>query len=429
MATLRGTIARVTRTIVLLAGGTLGDVAPFVALGRGLREAGARARVVAHAPFAPLVRAHGLECAELGPDPGELLNADPAALTLDDGPLATVRASLGYVRRAQPLYARMLTAAWQACRDASALLVALPTLWGVDIAEALGVPLVVAPLQPLTPTSAWPSALLPFTRSLGPHANRLSHRLLGMAIWLPWRAIFGRWRARELQLAPARGDHLARALAAGVPFVYGFSPWLVPPPQDWPGNHTVSGHWTLPGAAEGPPAELVRFLANGPPPVYVGFGSMGARRPHEDAALAVEAARRAGRRLVLLGGPAAQAIAHGSPAVCVVERAPHSWLFQHVAAVFHHGGAGTTHAALRAGVPTAALPVAADQYFWGARIAMLGAGPPPVARHTLDAPRLAELMHMAGNLPEYRRRAAALGALLRAEDGVARSVEVVRGLI
>lgn len=415
-----------THTIALLAGGTVGDVAPFVALGCGLRETGVRVRMVAHAPFAALVRGHGLEFAELGPDPSELLNADPAALTLERGPVAALRGSLRYVRRARPLYAVMLRAAWQACRDASMLVIALPTLWGLDIAEALGIPLVVAPLQPLAPTSAWPSALLPFTRSLGPHANRLSHRLLGLAVWLPWRPVFVRWRTQQLGLAPARGSHLARALAAETPFVGGWSRWIVPPPPDWPTNHVVAGSWALPPSVGEPPAELVRFLANGEPPVYLGFGSMAARHPQADAALAIEAARCAGLRLVLQGGAVARNAVRGRSEVCVIERAPHAWLFPRVAAVFHHGGAGTTYAALRAGVPVVALPVAADQYFWGARTAALGVGPAPVARHVLNAARLAELMGAATSKPVYRRRAAAVGALLQTEDGVARAVTAMR---
>jgi sterol 3beta-glucosyltransferase len=414
--------------IIMVASGTLGDIVPCVALGRGLRDAGAYVRVVTHAPFAPLVLAHGLEWADLGPNPSEVLNADPAALTLEGGLLVAVRASLRYVRQARALYARMLAAAWAACRDADAIVVALPTLWGADIAEALGVPLVVAPLQPITPTGAWPSALLPNTHSLGRRANWLSHRLLGLAVWLPWRPVFDTWRGAWLGLAPARADHLTRLLAARAPFVYGFSPWLLTRPSDWPAHHVIAGRWPLPDPDFEPAEGLVRFLAAGPPPVYLGFGSMGARRPAEDAALALEAARSTGRRLVLLGGREARSLASERADVFVVESVPHAWLLPQIAAALHHGGAGTTHAVLRAGAPSAAIPAAADQFFWGARAAALGAGPPPVPRHALDAVRLAELIDEAAEQPRYRRRAAAVGALLSAEEGVARAVELVRGV-
>jgi UDP:flavonoid glycosyltransferase YjiC (YdhE family) len=381
--------------------------------------------VVTHARFAPRVLAHGLEYAALEGDPSELLNARPEALTLEGGVGRAALATLRYLREARPLYARMLASAWAACAGASAVVAALPTLWGVDLAEALGVPPLVAPLQPLTPTGAWPSALLPLGGSLGPRLNRLSHRLLELSLWLPWRVTIDRWR-RSVGLARADTDPLARARAAGALFVYGFSPWLVPRPADWPANHIIAGHWWLEdGRVWRPPPDLAAFLDAGPPPVYLGFGSMGARRPEADAALVLEAARLAGRRVVLLGGPAARRAVAGSREIIVVDEAPHDWLLPRVAAAVHHGGAGTTHAALRAGIPSAVAPIAADQYYWGGRIAALSAGPPPAPRQVLTAERLAGLIYEAAEVPAYRRAAAALGELLRQERGVARAVEVI----
>lgn len=414
-------------TITLLVSGTLGDVLPFVALGCGLREEGLRVRIATHAPFAPHVLARGLEYAALGKNPSDLLGAEPRALTLAGGPLGAALASWRYVRAARPRYAGMLRAAHAASRGSDALVVALPTLWGLDVAEALGARPVLAPLQPLGRTAAWPSALLPLRRSYGPGLNRLSHRLLELALWLPWRAVIDEWRA-EVGLPPARQGSLARADAAGTPCVYGFSPWLAPPPRDWPTHHVVAGAWRIP-PDEPPPAELARFLAGGPPPIYVGFGSMGARQPAEDAALILEAAALAGRRVVLLGGPDARRAARGRRDVLVVAHAPHDWLLPQVAAAVHHGGAGTTHAGLRAGVPTATVPVAADQYFWGERVRALRAGPAPVPRRALTAARLAALIAEASETPGYRRQAAALGALLGQEQGVARAAAIIAAVV
>lgn len=410
-------------TITLLTSGTLGDVRPFVALGRGLQRAGYHVRLATHVPFGDLVRRHGLAFAPLAANPSDLLQADPAALTLEDGPLRALAATWRFVRAAQPVYERLLESAWRACRASDALVVALPTTWGAQIAEALGVPCVFAPLQPLTRTRAWPSALLPVGRSLGPRLNLLTHQLVELSLRLPWRGPLRRWRREVLGLPPASCDPLALAAAGGAPITYGFSAWLVPRPGDWPAHHVATGFWLLEEEAQHPPpAALVSFLARGEPPVYIGFGSMAARRPAADARLVLDAVRRAGVRAVILGGEEARRLAAGRSDVCVVESAPHGWLLPRVAAAIHHGGAGTTAASLLAGAPTAVVPFAADQLFWGRCVARAGAGPPPVSRRALTAERLAELIRAVGG-GEHRRRARALAQLLRREDGVARAAE------
>jgi UDP:flavonoid glycosyltransferase YjiC (YdhE family) len=167
----------------------------------------------------------------------------------------------------------------------------------------------------------------------------------------------------------------------------------------------------------------VDFLAAGLPPVYIGFGSMTARDPRELTNIAVEALRAAGQRGVLLSGWAGLGTDSEVPDhVCVVTDVPHAWLFPRVAAVVHHGGAGTTAAGLRAGVPTIVTPVGGDQPFWGARVARLGAGPPPIPPRELTAARLAAAIRTATADVGMRRRAAALGERIRAEDGVGGAV-------
>jgi sterol 3beta-glucosyltransferase len=405
-------------TVTLLTSGTLGDVRPFVALGLGLVRAGLSARVVTHQAFEGLVRGHGLDYGLLEGDQTELLHADPSALTLEAGPLRGALATARFVRRARPLYERMLASAYRACRPSDALVAALPTWWGADLAAALGIPCVFAPLQPITPTRQWPSALLPLAGSLGSRLNLLSHRLVDQALRLPWRDSLARWRRDLLRLEDGRR-------ARDAPHIYGFSPWLVPPPPDWPPHHRAVGFWPLEERSPDPPAHLAAFLARGEPPVYLGFGSMGARAPLEDARLAIEATRRAGARAVLLGGSEAAGLAQDRPDVCVVAAMSHAWLLPQVAAAIHHGGAGTTGACLRAGVASVVAPSAADQFFWGGRIARVGAGPPPVPRRSLTAARLAELIREVLGDSSYRTRAGALGALVAQERGVERAVELI----
>jgi UDP:flavonoid glycosyltransferase YjiC (YdhE family) len=156
--------------------------------------------------------------------------------------------------------------------------------------------------------------------------------------------------------------------------------------------------------------------------VSVGFGSMASEDPAAVTALVRGAARDAGVRLVLRAGWGGLAPGSDDADVCAAEAMPHEWLFPRVAAVVHHGGAGTTGAGLRAGVPAVVVPFAMDQPFWGSRVAALGVGPTPVPRAKLTRPALAVALREAVTDRGMRARASALGALLRAEDGVGRAV-------
>jgi sterol 3beta-glucosyltransferase len=131
------------------------------------------------------------------------------------------------------------------------------------------------------------------------------------------------------------------------------------------------------------------------------------------------------QRAVLLGGWA-QAHERDLPDhIYAIDSAPHEWLFPHMAAVVHHGGAGTTAAGLRAGLPSVITPFFGDQPYWGQRVYELGAGPQPILRTKLTASRLASAITQAITDPSMKRQAAGLGKKIRAEDGVGRAVEIV----
>jgi UDP:flavonoid glycosyltransferase YjiC (YdhE family) len=111
--------------------------------------------------------------------------------------------------------------------------------------------------------------------------------------------------------------------------------------------------------------------------------------------------------------------------ILTIGAAPHSWLLPRTAAVVHHGGAGTTAAGLRAGIPAVTTPIYADQPLWGGRLAALGVGPAPVPFTRLNAERLGEAIREVVSRPSYRDRAAALGRVLATEDGAAPVVAAV----
>jgi len=160
-----------------------------------------------------------------------------------------------------------------------------------------------------------------------------------------------------------------------------------------------------------------RFLDAGAPPVFVGFGSMTA--PRLDGIVA-EALARLGRRAVVQRGTAGLSVDRDD--VLVIGDEPHAELFRRVSVVVHHGGAGTTAAALRAGAPAVCVPFTADQPFWGERVAALGAGAPPVPLRRLTAGRLADAIVAAEGCHAGAR---AVGERLAGDDGVAVAVAAV----
>lgn len=407
------------RRVVILASGTRGDVQPLVALGRGLQRAGHTVRFVTHPAFQRFVARYGLAFTPLDGDPNVLLNTPggPAALTYDGQPLRSLLATLRYLRAVQPLFARMLWSAWQASQQADALVVSLPTLWGRQIAEALSVLCICAWTQPVGRTRTFPSPLQPFARSFGPAWNRLSHAAVAQSLWLPWRAAVNRWR-EVLSRTPA--PLLAPPNAPDDLLLYGFSARVVPKPADWPPGAHVTGYWFLDRPDDWtPPEALVRFLDS--PPVYIGFGSL-MRRPSATLVNTLSSAlRHTGLRAIIVGSAPA-----GLPPNCFfLDDAPHDWLFPRVAAVVHHGGAGTTAAALRAGVPQCITPIGVDNFFWGRRVAELHVGPAPLPLRRLTADRLAEALHQATRDVIIRTNAAALGEHIRAERGVAQAVALM----
>lgn len=413
--------------IAILAMGTRGDVQPYVALGKGLQEAGHAVRLVTHPNFAALVNAHGLSFYPVSGNVQDVAESEEMRVLLEKGNfLAITRKTAQEAQRAAVAWAAEGLAA---CSDVGLIVAGIGGLYlGIALAEKLNLPLVEAYVAPFTPTNAFPGVVLPRTVSrLGGAANRFSHHLVRQMMWQGFRTADKQVRQKVLDLpaAPFWGPYDAGRLRP-APVLYGFSPSVIAKPPDWGANTHVTGYWFLESAAVWtPPDALEAFLQDGPTPVYVGFGSMSNRRPEEMAALILQALEQSQQRAILMAGWGGLRQAALPDTVLMVDSIPHAWLFPRVAAVVHHGGAGTTAAGLRAGVPSIIVPFFGDQAFWGERVAALGVGPNPIPRKQLTAERLAQALQQAVHNQTMRRRAADLGERIRAEDGVANAVAVV----
>ena len=259
-----------------------------------------------------------------------------------------------------------------------------------------------------------------------PWANRAMFLAYEEAMWLVTRRVLR--PVRELYGLPALPytPTLWRAVARGETLLLAYSEALLPRSREWPANAIVTGWWFLDdGARWSPPAELERFLAEGPTPIYVGFGSMAFRDRDALLDVVLRAVAKVGARAVLGSGWGGLGRGALPPFVFAVDEAPHDWLFPHMAAIVHHGGAGTTGAAVRAGKPSVVTPFIADQFAWARLLNARGLAPSPLPHRIVTADALAAAINTALHDGAMRERAKAIGATVRAENGLVRAVDAI----
>lgn len=405
--------------ILILTAGTQGDVVPFVGLGQRLAGAGHVVTIGATARFRPVVAAAELSFHELpSTDPREAMASDDREATKagTTGMLAATRTASEAMRKPVP-------AMIDAAREADIVLASTtPSLIAAPIAEAYALPYATLALQPTEPSRRHGPVLLG-GRSLGPWLNVAIPRRFAR---LGMRMFAGLVRDLRNELGLPEEPTIGSGLA-GRPVLHGISPTIYPRPSDWRAGAEVVGYWwpPSPGPDWTPDPALAEFLAAGPAPIYVGFGSMGEKQGQRLNEAVTEAIRRTGRRAVVARGWADLSVE--GPDVLMVDEVPHDWLFPRVAAVVHHAGAGTTAAGLRAGVPAVPVPFAWDQPFWARRLHDLGVAPEVVPAKRLTGKRLAAAIERAGS-PEVRPVAADLVRTIGAEDGAGRVLEFVEEL-
>ncbi len=400
--------------------GSRGDVQPYLALAVGLQQAGHRVTLAAPQTFADWIQSYGVDSAPVRFNPQEVMQK-----------LAKSGGGLRAMRTMRAVLSKGLEEAqddvWRAAEDADFFIQTGTGMGALEIASLRGIPVAFAYLVPLAPTRAFPMFWLPFRFSLGGGYNLLTHKLVSRMLWSVGGSATNQWRARlGLPAWRSEAEMFAYANRLNMPFLHGYSPSLLPKPSDWDANRHITGYWFLDPAPDWqPPADLLRFLAGGPPPIYLGFGSMNTENPERQTRLALKALELAGQRGILLTGWGGISQLSASPNVFFVDNAPHAWLFPQVAAVVHHGGAGTTGAGLRAGIPGILTPFGGDQFSWADLVVKAGVGPKTPGIKKLTAEKLAESIQIAVNNSTLRARTTALGERIRSEDGIAHAVEII----
>ncbi|KGO49071.1 UDP-glucuronosyl/UDP-glucosyltransferase [Penicillium expansum] len=416
--------------IVIQVVGSRGDVQPFVALGNELQRHGHRVRLATHGVFESFVRESGLEFYSIGGDPSELM----AYMVKNPGLIPQMKSIQdGDIQRKRVMVGQILKGCWQSCIEddsvtktpfvADAIIANPPSFAHIHCAQALGIPLHMMFTMPWTSTRSFPHPLanLKYSTTEPKMANYLSY---GIVEWLTWQGlgdVINDWR-KSIDLEPistTEGPRLAETLK--IPFTYCWSPTLMPKPTDWPGHLNVCGFFFRSPPDFTPPADLDAFLQSGPPPVYIGFGSIVIEDPPAMTATLVNAVRSWGGRAIISRGWSNLGDAQSDDQIFYLGDCPHEWLFQKVAAVVHHGGAGTTACGLRFGRPSLIVPFFGDQLFWGNMVASRGIGPMPIPHRSLTADNLAEAIRFCLH-PDTLAAAGNLAREMSEEDGVSAAV-------
>ena len=415
--------------VVFLAIGSRGDIVPMVALAKELTKRGVETLVLAHPEYCDIARQQGLSCISLGAGLVEHAGDQRRAQALIGNPVLASIGLQGWQWRIAGTLAPVLTTHIRSGDTVITGVVGVAA--ALALAEDRGCRVVHVTFSATLPTAGPMAMMSPPTK----HPNRLVGWWTRHGVWTGSLALGGpleRVVRRRLRL-PWRSPWAVASRALAMPVLVAASRELLPPQPDWPSATLVTGAWELPGEAEPPGQELQQWFVGHPAPVYVGFGSMLSRDPGSDLRLIDEAARVAGVTVVHRLDDSAPDL-DSTDMVKVVRNVDHRWLFPRCAAIIHHGGAGTTNAALAAGVPSAVIAHGFDQPFHGRRLQEMGVGPAPLSRSRLTASNLATLLEniaVGAGRDDYVRRAAEVGELVRCEEGTATAANWLqdRGLV
>jgi vancomycin aglycone glucosyltransferase len=400
--------------VLLAPHGTRGDVQPAIALAVTLRARGHDVSFVTPSNSVDSVRRHGFEAESNGVDIERLMRS----------PGADMHSVRWLTRQLLDGFAPIFETLAAASASCDLIVGAGAQIPAASVAEWRDVPYVTAVFCPVAvPSSAIPPPAFR-TQTLPRWLNRLLWQVGGPAGDLVLRSAINRGRSR----LGLRAIHNPLTQLMTGPVIVAADPDLAPLPDDAPERAVPTDAWILEERVDLDP-RIDAFLSRNPAPVYVGFGSMIATRAADLAELTLAAVRSLGRGAIVAGGWAAldRQVARIDD-VLAVDSVPHHLVLPRVAAAIHHGGAGTTTAVARAGVPQVILPHLLDQYYWGHRIDVLGLGPAPMPVELVTADILAARLDAALNDARIRDRAAALGPAIAARNGVTAAVDYLETL-
>jgi sterol 3beta-glucosyltransferase len=409
--------------ITILTIGSRGDVEPLIALAKGLVRSGHKVRLATHEIFRHFVESNQLEFFALEGDPQKFFRMREGEELLDSGQSTKMMTRISTALN--PLIEKMAIQSKAACQDTDIILSTLQVPVGWHTAQALKLPCILIGFVPLSHTHAFP---MPFLRnkSLGRTLNWASYTFFQQIAWATMRSAVNKARIEILDLPPCPiWGFYKQVEKQQVPIYYACSPSVAPNAPDWPSWVQYTGYWFSNDNNDWTASTaLDNFLNAGSPPIYFGLGSMSGKKAEAVFRNTLEAINRSGVRAIVAGGWNNETSFIQSENLFYLREAPHSWLLPRVSLAIHHGGAGTTAAALRAGIPSIFLPFFGDQPWWANRVSELGAGLSPVKTDRLDIEVLANSIQISLKDCGLRERAQIISSKIKEDDGVNHTVHL-----
>ncbi len=414
------------RRIALLAYGTRGDIQPVLVVGDELRRRGHSVAMTVNVNSVEWAERSGLEIVPMPPDAEAFLKSSEGRHMLSDGRLVAFSRELSKIETAAN--DEMTRACVKCCRGADLVVsTVMSVLRGTAIVERSGAAHGLLLTMPMAPTSEYAQIHGPFRRAPFGFVNRLSHRLM-LDLW--WKNFAtAQARLRDTLALPPNSERPRVELGRSVGV---YSEVLAPRPRDWRPDQVVTGFTVLTPelrarlGEDRVPDDLEAFLAAGDPPIFFGFGSLPVLDPEKLLADVARVTADRGLRGLVGAGWTDYGDPRGLPSHLHVTGAfNHDAVLPRCRAAVHHGGAGTTAAALRANLPTVVVSVFADQPFWGWRVEQTRTGA-TFPFQKFDARTLGRALDRALR-PEAAQRAREFGAQLRAENGAEAAADVIEG--
>jgi sterol 3beta-glucosyltransferase len=406
--------------ITILTYGSRGDVQPFIPLSLGLMARGHSVKLAAPSRFRSLIGEHHIQFVPLSGDPEDL------SRRLNNAGHNFIKMIRDLMHHAVEVGADVLRQTEDACSDADLIIhTFMHAVGGHTLARQKNIPDVHVQLFPMfTPTGDYPNVTLPDLQ-LAP-LNRLSH-ILAQKVTI-WSSRIGFQQVRRRSALPKQklySPFETDPSRPRTPILCAWSPSVVPASSDWSSNVHITGYYFSDSDdACQPPDQLLEFLNDGSPPICVSFGSMLNRDAERIDGIVQQTLRETSNRGIILSGWRPIRSNPSTKDILYLDAAPFQWLLPRCKMIIHHGGAGTTAAGLRAGIPNIVIPFAADQPFWGKRVYAVGAGPRPVLLNDLSVEKLTQAIVYAEH-ETVCQGARAVRQRLRNEDGVNISIKIM----
>jgi len=380
-------------------------------------------KLAAPSRFKVLVEGYGIRFAPLAGEPEEL------SRRLNDAGHNFIKMVREMMDHAIEIGADIMRQTGSACRDADLIIHTFSHAVGAHtLAREMNIPDVHIQGFPMfTPTGDYPNVTMPDLQLR--MLNYLTHSISNKITW--WTSSFGYEQVRRRAGLPKRKLYFPfdkDPFRPPTPILCAWSPSILPPSSDWTPNIYVTGYFFFDNTGSyQPPAELQKFLEAGDPPVCVSFGSMVNRDAEKINVIVRKALIKTNNRGIILSGWS-DLKNQTSKDLFYLDAVPHDWLLPRCKMIIHHGGAGTTSAGLRAGIPHVVIPFTADQPFWGRRVYAIGSGPKPILVKRLSVVNLTHAITEADD-PVIRKRVQVIGQKVRSEDGVGSAVDLIEGCL